>query len=69
MDPGLGLLAGGTVMITGASGGRGGSAARLFAERGAEVVLMARRADRPYHPAGPYTTGAVVPVDGGCRTV
>ncbi|MFF4715266.1 hypothetical protein ACFY2V_28330 [Streptomyces eurythermus] len=56
-------------MITGASGGRGGSAARLFAERGAEVVLMARRADRPYHPAGPYTTGAVVPVDGGCRTV
>ncbi|MEV5350643.1 SDR family NAD(P)-dependent oxidoreductase [Streptomyces achromogenes] len=46
MDSGLGLFAGRTVMITGASSGIGRSAARLFAEQGAEVVLMARRADR-----------------------
>ncbi|MDG9721264.1 SDR family NAD(P)-dependent oxidoreductase [Streptomyces sp. DH41] len=38
-----GLLAGKTVMITGASSGIGEAAARLFAAEGAAVVLMARR--------------------------
>ncbi|MER7051320.1 MULTISPECIES: glucose 1-dehydrogenase [unclassified Streptomyces] len=38
-----GLLAGKTVMITGASSGIGEAAARLFAAEGAAVLLMARR--------------------------
>ncbi|WP_329391741.1 glucose 1-dehydrogenase (plasmid) [Streptomyces sp. NBC_01351] len=38
-----GLLQGKAVMITGASSGIGAAAARLFAEEGADVVLMARR--------------------------
>jgi A-factor type gamma-butyrolactone 1'-reductase (1S-forming) len=41
-----GLLDGRVAMITGASSGIGAAAARLFAEEGAEVVLMARRAER-----------------------
>ncbi|MFJ8803449.1 SDR family NAD(P)-dependent oxidoreductase [Streptomyces sp. NPDC102487] len=41
-----GLLTDKTVMITGASSGIGEAAARLFAEEGAAVVLMARREDR-----------------------
>ncbi|WP_078971513.1 SDR family NAD(P)-dependent oxidoreductase [Streptomyces chattanoogensis] len=40
------LLDGQVVMITGASSGIGAAAARLFAEEGAAVVLMARREDR-----------------------
>lgn len=40
------ILADRVVMITGASSGIGAAAARLFAQEGAAVVLMARRADR-----------------------
>ncbi|MFE9635286.1 SDR family NAD(P)-dependent oxidoreductase [Streptomyces sp. NPDC006463] len=41
-----GLLQGKAVMITGASSGIGAAAARLFAQEGADVVLMARREDQ-----------------------
>ncbi|MDI3422969.1 SDR family NAD(P)-dependent oxidoreductase [Streptomyces luteolus] len=41
-----GLLSGKTMMVTGASSGIGAAAARLFAEEGAAVVLMARRESR-----------------------
>ncbi|MDJ1135108.1 SDR family NAD(P)-dependent oxidoreductase [Streptomyces iconiensis] len=40
-----GILAGKTVMNTGASSGVGEAAARLFAAEGAAVLLMARRED------------------------
>jgi NAD(P)-dependent dehydrogenase (short-subunit alcohol dehydrogenase family) len=40
------VLTGKSIMITGASSGIGAAAARLFAARGASVVLMARRANR-----------------------
>ncbi|MEU3861958.1 glucose 1-dehydrogenase [Streptomyces sp. NPDC028722] len=40
------MLDGKVAMITGASSGIGAAAARLFAEEGAAVVLMARRGDR-----------------------
>ncbi|WP_405064263.1 SDR family oxidoreductase [Kribbella sp. NBC_01505] len=46
MSEAMGMLAGKTVMITGASSGIGAAAARLFAAEGAAVVLMARRKDK-----------------------
>jgi NAD(P)-dependent dehydrogenase (short-subunit alcohol dehydrogenase family) len=45
MADGTGLLAGRTVMVTGASSGIGAAAARLFAAEGAAVVITARRAE------------------------
>ena len=38
-------IRGSRILLTGASGGLGGSIARELARRGAEVVLTARRAD------------------------
>ncbi|MGW9175992.1 SDR family NAD(P)-dependent oxidoreductase [Streptomyces decoyicus] len=40
------MLDGKVIMVTGASSGIGAAAARLFVERGATVVVMARRQDR-----------------------
>jgi len=40
-------LAGGTVLITGASQGLGAATARAIAARGAEVVLFTRGEDKP----------------------
>ncbi|MGX1549410.1 SDR family NAD(P)-dependent oxidoreductase [Streptomyces adustus] len=46
MDGKRALLDGRVAMITGASSGIGAAAARLFAQEGAAVVLMARRKER-----------------------
>ncbi|MFG3255091.1 SDR family NAD(P)-dependent oxidoreductase [Streptomyces sp. NPDC048172] len=51
----VGMLDGRVAMITGASSGIGAAAARLFAEEGAAVVLMARRGDRLEEVAGEIT--------------
>ncbi|MEV6809029.1 glucose 1-dehydrogenase [Streptomyces sp. NPDC051132] len=50
-----GLLRDKTVMITGASSGIGAAAARLFAQEGAAVTLMARREERLRALAGDIT--------------
>lgn len=53
-----------TVIITGASRGIGESAARIFADRGANVVLTARSADAIERIAGEIGAGALaVPCD------
>lgn len=41
-----GVLAGRTVLITGASGGLGERFARIAADAGAKIVLCARRVER-----------------------
>ncbi|WP_260604398.1 SDR family NAD(P)-dependent oxidoreductase [Streptomyces sp. WAC05374] len=61
-----GMLSGRTIMITGASSGIGAAAARLFAEEGAALVLMARRADVLADVAAPLTeAGARVAIAAG----
>ncbi|WP_186780963.1 SDR family NAD(P)-dependent oxidoreductase [Streptomyces sp. CBG9] len=45
-NTGQGMLAGRTIMVTGASSGIGAAAARLFAAEGAAVVVTARREGR-----------------------
>ena len=53
-----------TVIITGASRGIGESAARIFADRGANVVLTARSADAIERIAGEIGAGALaIPCD------
>ncbi|RST11916.1 glucose 1-dehydrogenase [Streptomyces sp. WAC05374] len=60
------MLSGRTIMITGASSGIGAAAARLFAEEGAALVLMARRADVLADVAAPLTeAGARVAIAAG----
>ena len=48
-----------TVMITGASRGIGEAAARLFAEAGGKVVLLARDKDRIASLAGDIGSSAL----------
>ncbi|MEV3990428.1 glucose 1-dehydrogenase [Streptomyces sp. NPDC049837] len=61
-----GMLSGRTIMITGASSGIGAAAAQLFAEEGAALVLMARRADVLAEVAAPLTeAGARVAIAAG----
>ena len=59
---GQGLLAGEVAVVTGASGGLGGHFARLLADAGASVALLARRSDR-------IDAAAAEIVDGGGRAV
>jgi dehydrogenase/reductase SDR family member 7B len=52
-----------TVWITGASSGLGEALARLFAARGARVLLSARRAERLAELARTLPSAAVLPLD------
>ena len=56
-------LDGAVVIITGASSGIGAATARLAAERGAKVVLAARRADRIKDLAGDLPEALAMPTD------
>ncbi|GHF71947.1 short chain dehydrogenase [Streptomyces mashuensis] len=59
-------MSGRTILITGASRGIGAAAAELFAEEGAALVLMARRADALDRVAGPLVArGARVALAAG----
>jgi uncharacterized protein len=55
-------LAGRSVLLTGASGGIGGSAARALAARGATVILSGRRAE-PLEALAAELGGRAIPVD------
>ncbi len=56
-------LDGAVVIITGASSGIGAATARLAAERGAKLVLAARRTDRIEKLAGELPDALAVPTD------
>lgn len=55
-------IRGATVVVTGASSGIGRATARAFSERGASVVLAARR-EKPLHELADELGGLAVPTD------